>query len=538
MALHMDAAHAEAAQALPLDLDSALVAATCATRMIAECEHEGVFAGPPGRLLLAQGANEAQPQPVRDAALQLVKRLRRLATQTVSDSTRFYVLQLGVASQVAAAQGTARCAALTDAFLQAGAPLPAAGTVERRRLAIGLFEALRAHVMDAVQCKAPLYLDALLPWASGAGCVLSAVAARTLANELATKCNLTVICANYAGLMEPWRAPARALVNALQVHGSAMQRADSFRARLMRKARQRLLLHRKELKKTPIPTGWLSKTNGAPSQTGAQATPSAPSGLPSQGSSRGEVRRGGSRQKKQSRSRPSVVGHGRGRDASLPGVGASAPAKDAKPPLVALGVATATRVTSEEAQREAPRMVEAQQEDHSTDAQKQQNVQQQQQQQQRHKQKQQPQTQKQQLAAAIPSRPALRRTGGSRVAPGSPPKQQEADHKGEDVDGEPSRAKNSRKKKAEHLDAPLPDGFHKKRKAGPATPTVTAAGAAQTHSVASKVLGGRGRHHAVAAVCSATAAAPASAGSARVAAVSVPSSPAPAREWRLRASVQ
>jgi len=268
--------------------EEAELVAVVASRMIAECEHEAIFAGLPAQRLLRQlakespaGASDARGQ-VQEAASALVKRLRRLGGRSTVEAARGYEVLFAAAAQQAEEAGIDSGLRLAEVLLlSAGNPI-VPGSRAAARLGKGLAAALRKHGLEVAQAMQATTsrksLEVLVPWLRDPCCPLQASAARELAGTLAAA----------FGLLAPKKAPQKvpggawALVHALQVRGSSsLKRSVSWRAKMQEKARKRL---RKGLCRRPAatpeaaadkgpvgaaaPTGWLpslrGKAGGAP----------------------------------------------------------------------------------------------------------------------------------------------------------------------------------------------------------------------------------------------------------------------------------
>jgi len=250
--------------------DENFLAAITASCMVSQCECEAIYGGLPGRLLLAQAASGIQPPPVREAALNFARRLRRLAAGSRTEAERCFKLLLSATNHVINSEGTEAGSRLAAAFLEVVGPCPEAGQ-EAKRLSAGFLEAARAH-LEAASAR----LEALLPWLRASCCPLRSVAAQALYREVAAKQKA-----------DHENSPSmRMILLALQALASAMpskkRKRLTWRDRLAVDARKRLKRRRVELETGPcLPlatTGWLQKprearTSATPQVSAAVQTP-------------------------------------------------------------------------------------------------------------------------------------------------------------------------------------------------------------------------------------------------------------------------
>eukprot|EP00927_Polykrikos_kofoidii_P059633 TRINITY_DN54777_c0_g1_i1.p1 TRINITY_DN54777_c0_g1~~TRINITY_DN54777_c0_g1_i1.p1 ORF type:complete len:1493 (-),score=180.26 TRINITY_DN54777_c0_g1_i1:600-5078(-) len=255
-----------------------VVAALAACRMVAESEHDSIYCGRPGVLVLLQLVRKSASAIVREIALKFALRLRRLACKTRADAARNFALQMAAVTEAAQQDGAEAGARLADTLLLPNEPLPPPGSSQLVRLSTGLREALRSHVVETVLSGKPLCLEAVLPLIRGAGSVLRPSDARGLAAELASAggggeedCARTGAstggrrsCLAFGpSLTLPPAAVSslRAVALALKFKGdSSLRRGSSWRSRLAQQARKRL--RRKShvsSDKSRGPSGWLTK---------------------------------------------------------------------------------------------------------------------------------------------------------------------------------------------------------------------------------------------------------------------------------------
>eukprot|EP00439_Symbiodinium_sp_Y106_P049091 s390_g6.t1 len=289
------------------------MAATAASRMVAECEHEAIFSGPlAGRVLrkLSTFVPRAEGQQIAEsfgvesqlhaAALQVASKLRRLGGRSANAATRGYLAQFRAVSQHATETSLSSGLRLASMLLLSAGPPIIPGSRAAVRLGKGLAQAVRQFGMEAAAAAKSHQrsdLEILVPWLRDPSCPLPGSAARELANALAAECGLLHaagaaqtkqrpgtgrLCAEgFRKVQEPAVSGAWAVVHALQALGkSALQRSPSWKAATQVKARRRLRRQRSAPESRPPATaepasegGWLPALRGGNTTSPPPAEP-------------------------------------------------------------------------------------------------------------------------------------------------------------------------------------------------------------------------------------------------------------------------
>jgi len=270
---------------LDCDPEALALAALVASRMVGECEHEAVYGGPAGRLLLEQLAGPApgkKESPLLNReACSLVRRLRALAACGRADAEVGFRVLMAAAVRVAELRGMEAASSLAEALRLAWGPPPECPGCEADCLGLGLFQALRAHLLAAVHGGRARSLAAILPWLGEESRLLRASEAQTLARDFSK-------ALGQENISSTLRDAARPLLEAFRARGGASGRAGdrlgmlpkasgrsvtagkrtfSWRSRLVMEARRRLKRRRID---PPVPlqapSEWLqtpSKSEGS-----------------------------------------------------------------------------------------------------------------------------------------------------------------------------------------------------------------------------------------------------------------------------------
>mmetsp|Transcript_20406 Transcript_20406/g.36554 ORF Transcript_20406/g.36554 Transcript_20406/m.36554 type:complete len:1130 (-) Transcript_20406:47-3436(-) len=252
------------------------VAHVVSLRMVAECEHEAIYAGPPAKRLfqlsaaptaassLERMAGAGVQAQVRDAAAGLARRLRCFGCQSSAEAFRGFSVQFAACASVAEEKGSEAGARLAEVLLQDAGPALAPSSRAAERLGKGLALALRSYGLAAAS-GGPSRLDVLLPWLREPGCTLQPAKAKELAGTLASAFGLAA--GSKGSSTSAVQVPgAWALVHALQVSGTApLRRSMSWKAKMQERIRR---MRRKEkvpepsgqdVAGTATPSGWLSR---------------------------------------------------------------------------------------------------------------------------------------------------------------------------------------------------------------------------------------------------------------------------------------
>mmetsp|Transcript_122444 Transcript_122444/g.341262 ORF Transcript_122444/g.341262 Transcript_122444/m.341262 type:complete len:695 (+) Transcript_122444:67-2151(+) len=104
-----------------LDRREELLLAVLASRSVLESEHEDIYAGPLGLLLLTQ-CERSRPKPLRDVALDLFRRLRELARSTEEFAIQFFRMQKEAVVGLFDCATLDAAAALSAAFMKHAGP--------------------------------------------------------------------------------------------------------------------------------------------------------------------------------------------------------------------------------------------------------------------------------------------------------------------------------------------------------------------------------------------------------------------------------
>lgn len=283
------------------------MAATAASRMVAECEHEAIFSGPlAGRVLrkLSTFVPRAEGHQIADslgvesqlhaAALHMASKLRRLGGRSANAATRGYLAQFRAVSQHATETNLSSALRLASMLLLSAGPPIIPGSRAAVRLGKGLAQAVRQFGMEAAaaaKSHARSDLEILVPWLRDPSCPLPGSAARELANALAAECGLlyaagaaqTKLRPGTGRKVQPAVSGAWALVHALQALGkSALQRSPSWKAATQVKARRRLQRQRSAPESRQPATaepssegGWLPALRGGNATSPPPAEPRA-----------------------------------------------------------------------------------------------------------------------------------------------------------------------------------------------------------------------------------------------------------------------
>lgn len=257
----------EAEEELDDDAEELAVARVISLRMVAQCEHEAIYAGLPAKRLLQSSAAPAgtlerlagvgMQAQIRDAAAGLVRRLRRFGCQSSTEAFRGYSVQFAACAALAQEQGSQAGLRLAEVLLQDAGPEPAPSSRAAVRLGKGLAAALRSYGLVAVGGGASR-LDVVLPWLKEPHCIMRASEAQELAGTLASAFGLAVGDKGSSSAVPG----AWALVHALQVAGNAsLRRSMSWKAKMQERARR---LRRKPKvpetgQGTAAPSGWLPR---------------------------------------------------------------------------------------------------------------------------------------------------------------------------------------------------------------------------------------------------------------------------------------
>jgi hypothetical protein len=236
------------------------LAASGAAWMVSHSEIEAIFAGPPGRCVLAHAANTSLPRSVRDVAVYYVRRLRQQAGRSVRDSVHSFNVQLAAVAYVISRHGTDAGHNLFEILQSATGTV--AAVAELPRLEAGFCQAVCGYVNSAAACRDSAQLEAILLWLrSSSGCFLSASDATSLHRELAVKFGHCII----QGAVGQFDSSMRTLLTALQPLGNVITEREqrhapgTWRLRLAREARRRLKQRKLKASALPAPTEWLGK---------------------------------------------------------------------------------------------------------------------------------------------------------------------------------------------------------------------------------------------------------------------------------------
>lgn len=230
--------------------------ASCASRMLAECQHEAIYTSSAAERLLQQLGHVASVDPGKSgsdtqvAALQLLSRLRRYGNRSAHEAAQGYQMQFRAAARHAKENGLESGLQLAKTLIHWSAPPIIAGSRAATQLGRGMTVALKACSSKGETEKMGLDLEVLVPWLRDAGCPLPGPAAQKLATQLAEDFGLLgqSITAHPQKRPRPWRLTAPAggwpLVTALQAIGSRIPRSNSWQAKLQETAKRRLAKRR------------------------------------------------------------------------------------------------------------------------------------------------------------------------------------------------------------------------------------------------------------------------------------------------------
>lgn len=224
--------------------------ASCASRMLAECQHEAIYTSSAAeRLLQHLDLESVDPHKsgsdTQAAALQLLSRLRRYGGRSAHEASQGYQMQFRAAARHAKENGLEAGLQLAQTLIHWSAPPIIAGSRAATQLGRGMAVALKACCASS-----GLDLEVLVPWLREAGCPLPGPAAQKLATQLAEDFGLLgqSITAHPQKRPRPWRLTAPAgvwpLVTALQAIGSRIPRSNSWQAKIQETAKRRLAKRR------------------------------------------------------------------------------------------------------------------------------------------------------------------------------------------------------------------------------------------------------------------------------------------------------
>eukprot|EP00929_Paragymnodinium_shiwhaense_P088023 TRINITY_DN48210_c0_g1_i1.p1 TRINITY_DN48210_c0_g1~~TRINITY_DN48210_c0_g1_i1.p1 ORF type:complete len:1611 (+),score=287.97 TRINITY_DN48210_c0_g1_i1:42-4874(+) len=189
----------------------AVLTALIAGRMVAQAEHESIYCGPVGRVLLMKMAHpNAGHSPVLAYTVdELAGRVRQHAYRSRIGAAQYFSMLLGSVGVPAET--------LRDRLLPPANELPLLHSAVASRFAAGAREAICAYVLSVLEKKQPFVLDTVLALIRGPSCVLNGQECKTMAGELALKIGERA----GSGADEATSAAIRAVLLALQASSSS-----------------------------------------------------------------------------------------------------------------------------------------------------------------------------------------------------------------------------------------------------------------------------------------------------------------------------